>query len=177
MTLIKQNETTSARKHIPMKLVDATDGYTPETGVTFSAGELKISKAGGVEANHAGTIAEIGGGVYVYVPSNAEVDTFGQLVVRTNKSGIRDAVFTAQVVAIDPYTSVSTAVYDTADGIESGLTFKQAMRIAMAVLAGKLSGAGTTTETFRNAVADSKTRVTATVDSSGNRSSITYDLT
>jgi hypothetical protein len=39
-----------------------------------------------------------------------------------------------------------------------------------AALAGKLAGAATTTITIRNAVADSKARVTATVDSDGNRS-------
>lgn len=177
MTLIKQNETTNARKYVPMKLVDSTDGYTPETGLSFSSGEIKISKAGGVEANHAGSVVEVGGGVYMYLPSNGEVDTLGVLTVRITKTGVRDAVFTGQVIAIDPYTSTTAAVFDTTDGIEAGMTFKQAMRIAMSILAGKLSGAGTTTEVFRNAVADSKTRVTATVDSSGNRSGITYDAT
>ena len=43
--------------------------------------------------------------------------------------------------------------------------------------AAKLSGAATTTITIRNAVADSKDRIVATVDSDGNRSAITYDLT
>lgn len=175
MTLIKQNETVNARKHIPMKLVDATDGFTPETTLTIASSEIKISKAGGIEANSAGTVIEIGGGVYVYQPTDAEVNTLGQLLVRVTKTGVRDAVFTAQVVAFDPFTDIPTSIFDSSNGIETGLTFRQAIRLAMAVLAGKVSGAGTNTEVFRNAVADSKARVTVTVDTSGNRSAISYD--
>ena len=43
--------------------------------------------------------------------------------------------------------------------------------------AGKLSGAATTTVVIRNAVADTKDRITATVDEDGNRTAITTDLT
>ncbi len=67
------------------------------------------------------------------------------------------------------------ALLDSANAIETGLTIRGALRLALSTMAGKLSGAGTGTETFRNAVADSKDRVTATVDSSGNRTAITYD--
>ena len=177
MTLIKQNETAFTRKQIPMKLVDATDGFTPETGLTFSASELKVSKGGGAEANSAGSVLEIGGGLYMYVPSSGEVDTFGQLTVRTNKSGVRDSVFTAQIIAIDPYISINSTIFDVDDTVETGMTLRGALRILLSVICGKASGAGTTTETFRNAVADSKNRVVATVDSSGNRSAISYDMT
>ncbi len=45
-----------------------------------------------------------------------------------------------------------------------------------AVLAGKVSGAGTGTETFRG-INDDKDRVVATTDSSGNRTAITLDGT
>ena len=66
---------------------------------------------------------------------------------------------------------------DRVNGIEVGLTLRQAIRLMGAVLIGKLSGAGTGTETFRNPVADTKARVTATVDPSGNRTAITTDST
>jgi hypothetical protein len=45
----------------------------------------------------------------------------------------------------------------------------------VAVLAGEVSGGGTTTITFRN-LDDDTDRVIATVDSSGNRTAFTYDL-
>jgi len=61
--------------------------------------------------------------------------------------------------------------------IETGLTLKQSLRLIAAATAGKLSGAATATNTIRNAVADDKNRITATVDADGNRTAITYDLT
>ncbi len=69
------------------------------------------------------------------------------------------------------------ALLDRADAIEAGLTPRQAMRLSAAADGGKLSGGATTTNTIRNAVADDKDRIIATVDSDGNRTAITYDLT
>jgi hypothetical protein len=60
--------------------------------------------------------------------------------------------------------------------VEASLTVRQALRLIAAAAAAKVSGAGTTTVTIRNAVADSKNRIVATVDADGNRSAITYDL-
>jgi hypothetical protein len=58
--------------------------------------------------------------------------------------------------------------------IESGYTLQEAMRLYNAVLLSKVSGAGTGTEIFRD-INDTKNRVTATIDSSGNRTTITLD--
>lgn len=58
--------------------------------------------------------------------------------------------------------------------VESGWTTEEMLRVFAAVLAGKVSGAGTGTETFRG-INDDKNRVVATTDSSGNRSNITLD--
>lgn len=73
--------------------------------------------------------------------------------------------------------AIATAMIDLVDAIETGMTPRQALRVALAVLAGKVSGASGTTVTFRNAAADSKDRIVATVDSDGNRSAVTLDLT
>jgi hypothetical protein len=72
-------------------------------------------------------------------------------------------------------SAFSTYLLDEED-VESGMTLRQALRLVAAASAGKISGASGTTVVIRNAVADSKDRVTATVDSSGNRTAITYDL-
>lgn len=69
------------------------------------------------------------------------------------------------------------AYLDRADAIEVGLTPRQAHRLEAAAAAGKLSGAATALVRIRNAVQDSKDRVIATVDASGNRSAITTDVT
>jgi hypothetical protein len=69
------------------------------------------------------------------------------------------------------------ALLDRTDSVETGLTLRGALRIIASACAGKVSGAGTATVTFRNAVGDSKNRIVATVDSSGNRSTVTTDAT
>jgi len=60
--------------------------------------------------------------------------------------------------------------------VEGTTTFRQVLRILMAALAGKSSGGGTVTLTFRD-LADSKDRITATVDVNGNRSTMVLDGT
>lgn len=63
------------------------------------------------------------------------------------------------------------------ENVETGLSVRNALRLMAAAMAGEISGAGTTTITIRNSFADDKDRIIATVDASGNRSAITYDLT
>lgn len=58
--------------------------------------------------------------------------------------------------------------------VEGTLTVAQVLRIMLAVLAGKTTGGGTTSLKFRD-YADSKNRVSATVNSSGNRTAVSLD--
>jgi hypothetical protein len=58
--------------------------------------------------------------------------------------------------------------------IEGSLSAEQFQRIIMSVLAGKVAGAGTGTETFRD-IADTKARVVSTVDAQGNRTAVALD--
>lgn len=67
---------------------------------------------------------------------------------------------------------IVASLFDTS--IESNMTFVQALRIVLAVLAGKSTGGGTNTISFRDAT-DAKDRVVATVDANGNRSSVITD--
>ncbi len=59
---------------------------------------------------------------------------------------------------------------------EAGVTVAEGLRMTTAALTGKLSGAGTGTETVRN-LFDTKNRIVYTVDTDGNRSAVTRDLT
>lgn len=68
------------------------------------------------------------------------------------------------------------SILDLTDGVETGLTVRQALRLITAALAGKLSGADTTTITIRNAAADSKDRIVATVTAEGDRTNVVLDL-
>jgi hypothetical protein len=66
------------------------------------------------------------------------------------------------------------ALLDRAAGVETNRTPRQSLRLMLAVLCGKLSGAATTTVTIRD-TNDTVDRVVATVDSSGNRTGVTLD--
>ena len=56
--------------------------------------------------------------------------------------------------------------------VEGAITEKQALQALLAFAAGKAAGGGTATLTFRDQ-ADSKDRITMTVDANGNRSVVT----
>ena len=76
--------------------------------------------------------------------------------------------------APDVPTESEIAAAVLASLIESGFTLKQAMRLILSAQAGKVSGADGTTISIRD-INDAKSRIVATVDKYGNRSSLTYD--
>jgi hypothetical protein len=186
--LIKLNETTEARRTIYFTAVYSTTDAV-YTG-TLSGADIQISKAGGAEATSTGTATHIATGLFKYEFAAAEVDTLGEVSIRLAKTDVYNDVRVINIVAFDPYNATSLGVtniavatpevadwLDEANTIETGVTIRGALRLLAAALAGKISGGGTTTITIRNAVADSKARITATVDSSGNRTAITTDQT
>lgn len=99
---------------------------------------------------------------------------------RTKLNQLATDYTTARAAKIDnldaTVSGVPVALLDLAAGVETGLTLRQALRLMVAACAGKLSGAGTTTITIRN-FADTKNRITATVDTNDNRTAVAYDLT
>lgn len=80
----------------------------------------------------------------------------------------------ATAAAVPSASTIATTTVGTA--IDGTTTLAESIRLHNSVLAGKVSGAGTGTETFRD-LADIKDRIVATVDSSGNRTAITRDAT
>ena len=60
--------------------------------------------------------------------------------------------------------------------IETGYSLRESLKLMLSAMAGKLSGAGTTTVTIRD-INDLKDRITAIVDTNGNRTSVTKDVT
>lgn len=194
------NETTASRRRIPLFLFDddSADAYAPKTGLTFTASEILISKNGASEVNSTGSVVEVAGGGYYYQATEAELDTLGYLSVRPNKVDVYGAPTVVQVIAVNLYdaagaglsrldAAVSTrlptssyenvdAMLDKTNSVETGLTLRQALRLITTILGGRVSGSKTGVEVFRN-VGDTKNRVTANIDSSGNRTSVTTDLT
>lgn len=78
------------------------------------------------------------------------------------------------LISADAQDAFADAILDRANGVETGKTLRQAVRIIAAVLAGKVSGAGTGVERFAG-IDGSTERVEVAADSAGNRTAVTYD--
>lgn len=119
--------------------------------------------------------------------ANYEIDQSIANILLQNTSALATVVVGARLYRKDgttifvagtgPIQHDPSKAYLALDGIIEGSTsFVESMRLQNAILAGKVSGAGTGTETFRD-LADTKDRIVATVDANGNRTAITRDVT
>lgn len=70
---------------------------------------------------------------------------------------------------------LAASLLDNED-IETNYSLRESLRLILSSLAGKVSGAGTSTITIRD-VNDTVNRIVATVDSNGNRTAVTKDVT
>jgi hypothetical protein len=103
-------------------------------------------------------------GLFAVKPANTPlIDVSGRV-------DLRDAPNATALAAI------ATAGLDLVDGVETAWTQRQALRLILAALIGKVSGADGSTVVFRNP-GDTKNRISATVDASGNRTAVTVDKT
>jgi hypothetical protein len=103
--------------------------------------------------------------------------------VPANVQALATAVITSSAFAVDAIDALALKAdagqeiadqwLDRASAIE-GYSPRQLLRLVAAVLLGKASGLGGTTAVYRDP-ADTKDRVTATVDSDGNRSAVVLD--
>lgn len=118
--IIAPNEATAARRRVPVYLVDVTDGVTPETGITLTGSECRVSKAGAAAADCTGSYAHIEAGLGYYQFDATEVDTVGSLTVHVVDAAARPFVGFAQVgLAGDVFAPTGTAQAST------GLSFTQ----------------------------------------------------
>lgn len=97
----------------------------------------------------------------------------GQIVTAYPRGKARPTM-TVSIGARPSAEDVAQAVWGMDNGIETGWTPRQIMRVVAAVLAGKVSGAGSNAPEFRS-VTDAKARVTATTDAAGNRLTVSLD--
>lgn len=114
LVIIRQGESTAEYRRVPVYMLDDADGKTPETGLTFSSSDVKISKRGGAEANSAGTVTEVAGGLYYYTFTAGELDTVGFITARFIKSGCRTFVAQAMVGAVSLYDPLGVQANVTA---------------------------------------------------------------
>lgn len=72
--------------------------------------------------------------------------------------------------------SIAAALLDLTDGVETGVTARQALRAIAAGVLGQVSGAGTGSETFKAIGNASTTRAVVSVTSQGNRTAVALTL-
>ena len=90
----------------------------------------------------------------------------------TNASGdVTVSNLPTDFVSSTDITNIVTAIQGFV--VETGLTFEQSIRLIVAALAGQVSGASGSTITISAANNPATTRIVATVDSSGDRTSLT----
>jgi len=139
-------------------LTDTTTAVTNDVGITQAAADKAWGTAARALTDKAGfSLAADQSTVTI-----GTVNTTSALTTNNDKTG-----YALSTTGVD-------AILD--DVIEGTTTFRQAIRVYLAALAGKSTGGGTATLTFRDN-ADSKARITATVDANGNRTAVTLDGT
>lgn len=128
---VAKDESTASLRRIPVVLVDATDGYTPETAIAIAANndsdcadasdECCVSKNGATEVYCTGTLSHLYNGLYYYEMAAAEVDTVGYATIRINDTAARqfvgvvnigdgDAAFWAKAFTVDTGETSGSAV-------------------------------------------------------------------
>ena len=123
------------------------------------------------------TVTEVANGWYraVYTPASTGFWLLHVTHATYNVAGWQDEI---DVVA-DPLAlsaternAIADALLDRTSGIETSVTPRQALRAIAAVTTGVIADANTGTETFKAIGNSGTTRVTVTVDASGNRSAV-----
>lgn len=129
-----------------------------------SFGQGVASVQGNITGNVAGSIGSIAtGGIAAASFAAGAVDA----------SAIAADAIGSSELAATAANEIRDAVFARAFGTDySSLTFEQLVELMASALAGKLSGAATTTVTIRS-LADSKDVIVATVDANGNRTALT----
>jgi len=108
---------------------------------------------------------------FYFDPANDPVANVTLVDTTTNNSDMRG---TDSANTIVPPTTSQIASAILSSGDVDGYSLEETLKLCLAVLAGKISGAGTGTITIRSAD-DSRNRIVATTDNDGNRLSITLD--
>jgi hypothetical protein len=161
MIQLKKSQATAARRRIPFYFVDDTDGKTPETGLTFSGSDLKVCKNGGAEADFAGSMSEIGNGLYYYEATAGELDTVGFMVVRSAKAGVRTFPALVQVTELDVYDASAAGLSNLNASVGSRAAPGDAMTLTGAYDAAKSAAAPGAAMTLTGAYDAAKTAAQA----------------
>lgn len=145
-------QTVSAVGSVDLFSINDTSGYgTAET----------TGGATGWTADHPG----------IYLFDLTQAETNADLIVITPFSSTADVVIKPIIATPTLVTSAPIFTSTEVDNDGSAIDFEAFCKLVLSVLTGKSSGGGGSTIVFRD-VADSKNRISATVDSNGNRTAV-----
>ena len=142
-------------------------------------GHFSIENRSGLRPTTAGRTLDVSAGGEAGIDwNNIGSPTTTVALTGTTVDLVANAVDAAALAA-----DALTEILDTSNAVESGVTLRNALKLILAACAGTASGLATATAVYKSAdlsggaVQGTKNRITATVDSDGNRSAITVDLT
>jgi len=119
-------------------------------------------------------VLTVTGNLYTRDGSSPFVATSGSynVLISMARSNLIDTIVSGSGVTAQDKTDIKDAILD--EVIDNSISFKNLLKIMFSVFAAKSSGGGTTEIKFRD-IGDTKDRVTATVDSNGNRTAVTLN--
>lgn len=108
------------------------------------------------------------------MPPAPDNSSIAAIKTQTDKIPDQPATSVSQAEILAAITASAETLMSTPNLVEAGWALRDALRIMLSVLAGKVQGAGTGTIHFRDQ-ADAKDRIVAVTDAAGNRTSLTFD--
>ncbi len=189
-------QSSASQSRILGPFLSDTDGKTPATSLSIANTDIQLmANAGPAVSKNSGGATHRVNGEYAITLDATDTATVGELTVSVIVDGalpvrakfivleetVYDALFaagsSAQVDLVDSpnataSSNLAAAWLDLSDGVETDWTVRQLFRVALALFAGDSTGGGTN---FANP-AGTKTRLQATLDSHGNRTVTSKDV-
>jgi hypothetical protein len=179
---IQFNFTTGRTCYVLLRSATGTiwNGSSFEAYVTanYATYDIAATEQGTASGLYAATMPAVAGGEYRVIAkdraggSPAESDiTIGTGIINWSGTAVVNPSNLDAAITTRP-----TLAQILAGGDVDGYSLEETLKLCLAALAGKLSGAASTTITIRSAD-DTVDRIIATVDVDGNRSAVTLDAT
>jgi hypothetical protein len=160
-------------------LVIDTAANTPKTGdaANLTAYVSKDDGAVTVLGDTSATELDATNAPGLYSFDLTQAETLADKLVFSGKSstsGVR--VIPLLLYTVQTAASAAASLLDLADGVESGITPRQALRAMAAALAGDVTGAGGSHESYKAIGNPGTTRVEPNADADGNRTGVALNL-
>lgn len=110
MFYVLQNESTAARRRVPILLTDAATGTTAQSGVALTNIYPYVNINGGAFIGGSGSVGEAGFGQYYYEMEVNETSTLGLAGIHITASNCRDYDAITQIAAFNVYSAAGAGI-------------------------------------------------------------------